>query len=237
MTAAESQASDTAASGQPAVLRRQVLDDALEKARFAARVDAGDDGAALKVTVLSSKAPFDRTVGDATAWLAGAGIEGTAALNDVYDIVLTLRTAASVDRCIAVLLDPYIGAHTAAAHLDDCLKGHGLTGEITVLETHVELALPDDELGSAVTLAALLGAPGIGDDLVLTRRRGLRRLAERLRWLLTGAVGSVVPVTAEPGCAHAPERVTVHLTIGQAHRLAQCLARPAQDTPPAGCSG
>ncbi|MFI8194027.1 hypothetical protein ACIF8T_35645 [Streptomyces sp. NPDC085946] len=213
-------------SPQPAAPLQQFLEDALQDARFAARIDTAGDESALNVTLLSSKTPFDRTVEAADAWLARAGIEATAALNTGYDIVLTLRTQASVHQLITVLLDPHIRAHTTATQLADLLESHCLFSDVTVHDTHtIEIVLPDDNLRAAVGFAALLGSPGIDGGLALHRPRGMRRLAERIQWLLSGVVASTVRVTAVPGCAHAADQLTIRMSIDQTRRLAQRLAR------------
>ncbi|MBT2412067.1 hypothetical protein J7I94_16070 [Streptomyces sp. ISL-12] len=215
---------------QPAAALEQHLEEALCHAHFAARVDLADNGAALQLTMLSSLTPFDRTVEAATAWLSSVGINGTAAFNEAYDIVLTLDTAAAVRQFVAVLLEPRIRAHTAADDLAELLSAHGLLHRVRLQGTSaMEVTLADDDLSAAVRFAAGLGAVGIDAGLMLNRPRGMRRLAERLQWLVTGAVGSAVHAAATPGCSHSPDLVTLHLTVDQAQSLAQRLRPVGED--------
>ncbi|CAL9412441.1 hypothetical protein [Streptomyces sp. enrichment culture] len=218
----------------PAIEAKEHLDDALAQAHFAARVDAGDDGKSLHLTVFSQA--FDRTVEAATTWLAEAGVDGTATLDEALNLVITLPTAAAVDQLATTLLEPRIRAHTAADDLAELLSCAGLGHHISLLGTHaveVTLAdddLADDDLGAAVRrFAALLGASSIDDGLTLNRHRGVRRLAERLEWLVTGAVGSAVRTETTPGCAHAPNRIALQLTIDQARHLTQRLFLASAD--------
>ncbi|MFI6209119.1 hypothetical protein ACIBAI_22390 [Streptomyces sp. NPDC051041] len=222
-----------AALPRSAASLQQDLEDALALAEFAARVTVAKDGRALDLTVLSSsKAPFDRTVKAATEWLKRADIEGAAAFNDAYDIVLTLPTSASVERFIEVFLEPLIRVHTTATQLDGLLDYHLVTGDALVQGPHaIELILPGDGLDAVVKLASLLGAPSIAEGLQLHDREGMRRLADRLKWLITGVVQSTARATAVPGCAHAPDHATLDLTTPQARLLAQRLAQLAQDLP------
>ncbi|MEU4659494.1 hypothetical protein AB0G32_37125 [Streptomyces sp. NPDC023723] len=87
----------------------------------------------------------------------------------------------------------------------------------------MKVTLADDDLSAAVRFAARLGAAGIDAGLAINRPRGMRRLTERLQWLVTGTVGTTVHADATPGCTHAPDLITLHLTIDQAQSLAQRL--------------
>ncbi|MFF5538512.1 hypothetical protein ACFY71_39705 [Streptomyces cinerochromogenes] len=214
---------DDTAPPRPAASLHATLTSALEEAHFEAQVSPGADDSALNLTVYSSKAPWQETPEAAGAWLADAGIVAEAQRNDGHCIVITLHTADAVDRLIAVVLDPWIRAHTTATQLVEALDTHGLTCDADVRTHFIDVTFCDESLNPAVELAALLGAPGIRDNLKLHRARGMRRFAERLQWLLTGVVGSEIDVTTEPGCVHAPERLTLHATIDQARRLTQRL--------------
>ncbi|GAA4782354.1 hypothetical protein [Streptomyces ziwulingensis] len=175
---------------------------------------------------------LDRTVESATAWLTKAGIDGTAAFDEARDIVITLPTSAAVDQLATVLLDPCIRAHTAADDLVELLSSAALVHHVGLLGTHaVEVTLADGDLGAAIQFAALLGAGGIDDGLTLSRPRGMRRLAERLQWLVTGAVGTTVHTDVRPGYVHDPD----HLTIDQARHLTQRLVLAATGTDRAAC--
>ncbi|MEU5083029.1 MULTISPECIES: hypothetical protein [Streptomyces] len=204
---------------QPAAPLLTVLSDALDEARFVAEaVPTTDD--ALTVTVYSSKAPWKETTPEsANDWLDRNEIAATASLNDGDYVVITLSTAEAVSRFIAVALGPWLRVHTTAAQLADALEAHGLPHEVAVSAHVIELILPDEGLSSTVQLAALLGAPRLADGLNLRRARGMHRLAERIQWLLTGVAGSDVDVIAEPGCAHAEDRLTIGSTVDQARLL------------------
>ncbi|MGW3974643.1 hypothetical protein ACWEFD_35860 [Streptomyces ardesiacus] len=212
-----------ATMGSAAAVKQQ-LEDALKEADFLAQIDTAHDGASLHVTMYSSKCRFADSVEDATEWLHQAGIDATAALStDAFRVVLTLTSTDSVRKFIAALLQPWIIARTTAANLNDVLTDHGLDGTIDVGRTSLALRLSDDELETAVLLARLLGAPDIGTDLPRHRPRGIRRLTERVRWLITGVVGSPVSTEIEHGCAHEADRLTIELTLEQARRLTQRL--------------
>ncbi|UFQ99786.1 hypothetical protein KBP30_00375 [Streptomyces sp. Go40/10] len=215
---------DDAAPPRPAAPLHATLTSALEEARFEAQVSPGADDSALDLTVYSSKAPWQETTPEAaSAWLAENGLAAEVSLNDGYCIVITLYTARAVEKFIAVALDPWMRAHTTATQLADVLDAHGLTFDVDVSAHFIEVALADANLHSAVKVAALLSAPGIADGLNVHRPRGVRRLADRVRWLLTGVVGSEVDITADPGCAHVQEHLTLRATIDQARRLTQRL--------------
>ncbi|TXL91858.1 hypothetical protein [Streptomyces sp. IB2014 016-6] len=52
----------------------------------------------------------------------------------------------------------------------------------------------------------------------------MRKLAARMRLLLTGALGRGVRVLAEPGFAHEQDELSIHLTVEQGLRLAGRIA-------------
>ncbi|MEV7205260.1 MULTISPECIES: hypothetical protein [unclassified Streptomyces] len=223
MTANPLTVSEQATAGSAAAARQQ-LEKALEEAGFLAPIEAADDGASLRVTMYSSKCRFADSVEDATEWLHQSGIDATAALDEkTFRVVMTLPSADSVRMFIAALLQPWITARTTAAALADVLSDHGLDCTIDVGTASLCLLVTDDELDAAVLLARLLGAPDIGTDLPRHRPRGIRRLTERVRWLITGVVGSPVSTEIEYGCAHEADRLTIELTLEQARRLTQRL--------------
>ncbi|WP_333743029.1 hypothetical protein [Streptomyces ardesiacus] len=223
MTANPSTVSEPATVGRAAAVKQQ-LEDALAEADFLAPVETADDGASLHIALYSSKCPFADSVEEATKWLHQAGIDATAALDAEFSrVVLTLPSAESVRMFIAALLQPWITARTTAVALADVLADHGLHSTIDVGTTSLSLVLADDELESSVLLARLLGAPDIGTDLPRHRRRGIRRLTERIQWLITGVVGSPVSTEVEHGCVHEADRLTIELTLEQARRLTQRL--------------
>ncbi|MEU6405471.1 hypothetical protein [Streptomyces sp. NPDC046985] len=228
----------TADSSQPqtAAPLQRLLQDALREAGFEATVYPADDGAALNLTLYSRHTPFATEA--AARWLDEAGVVADVTLDGggSSSPVLTLHTEESVRRLIARLLDPWTRAYSALAPLVDLLEAHGVISDADVGTHAVALELPDDMLASAVILAALLGAPAIDAGLDLNRPRGLRRLADRMQWLVTGVVGSEVTATARRGCAHDPDRLTLRLTIEQAqrltHRLDPTQAPPQSDRTP-----
>ncbi|MGQ5596855.1 hypothetical protein ACUJ8N_07690 [Streptomyces sp. ESR1.13] len=212
-----------AALTAPATELQKHLTDALDKAHFQARVGKGEDEGSLDLTVYSQKAPFtnDR---EAAQWLDQAGIAATATLSDGLYVVLNLPTADAVLQFIDQLLMPWITAYTAADQLDTLLDSHAVTGDLAVRADRITLTLADEGLACVVTLATLLGAPDIDTGLALYRRRGVRRLAERMQWLLSGITGSGVQATAEVGCEHASARLELDLTVDQTHRLLERVA-------------
>ncbi|MGW3240900.1 hypothetical protein [Streptomyces olivaceus] len=207
-----------------AAAAKQQLEGALEDAGFLASIETADDGASLHVTIYSSKCGFADSVEEATEWLHQTGIDATAAKDaESFRVVLTLPSADSVRMFIAALLQPWITARTTAGALADVLCDHGIDSTIDVETTSLSLLLADDELDSAVLLARLLGAPDIGAELPRHRRRGIRHLTERVRWLISGVVGSPVSPEVEHGCEHEADRLTIELTLDQAHRLTDRL--------------
>ncbi|MFG2683867.1 hypothetical protein [Streptomyces sp. NPDC048392] len=223
MTAKPLTVSEQATAGNAATARQQ-LEEALKEADFLASIETADDGLSLHVTMYSSKCRFGDSVEDSTEWLHQTGIDATAALDEkTFRVVMTLPSADSVRRFIAALLQPWITARTTAAALADVLSDHGLDCTIDVGTASLSLLVTDDELDAAVLLAHLLGAPDIGTDLPRHRPRGIRRLTERVRWLITGVVGSPVSTEIEHGCAHEADRLTIELTLEQARRLTQRL--------------
>ncbi|MFC8944012.1 hypothetical protein [Streptomyces rochei] len=223
MTANPPTVPQQATVGSAAAVKQQ-LEDALKEAGFLAQINSAHDGASLHVTMYSSKCRFADSVEDATEWLHQTGIDATATLDErTSRVVMTLPSADSVKMFNAALLQPWITARTTATHLNDVLADHGLDCTIDVGPASLSLLLADDELDTAVQLARLLGAPDIGTGLPRHRPRGIRRLTERVRWLITGVVGSPVSTELEHGCAHETDRLTIKLTLEQARRLTQRL--------------
>ncbi|MER7933018.1 MULTISPECIES: hypothetical protein [unclassified Streptomyces] len=210
----------------PAAPLHQLLESAVTDADFTAKVAVGDDGSSLAVTVYSSRAPWVTTTPEAaSAWLAEAGVDASATLNEGFYVVIVLSTAVAVRQFIAAVLTSWITVHTIAARLIDLVEARGVLIEAAIDTGRIRAELPDSCLGSSVRFAELLGAPGVGDGLALQEPDGRRHLAERLQWLVTGVVGSAARTTAEPGCAHEQERLTLDLTLDQATLLVQRLER------------
>ncbi|MFM9540107.1 hypothetical protein [Streptomyces turgidiscabies] len=210
---------------------RLLLDQAFEDGGFSARVETGGGDALVSATLLSTRFPFGSSAPLAAAWLEQEAVSpARARLDDAFNVVLDLSSAAAVQRLIVVLLEPHIRAQTTAIALREILAGHRIAHAADVHEADVvALTLWDcADLDTAALFAGLLGAPGISDGLDLSRNRHLRRLADRLTWLATGIAGSPVLAEATPGCAHEPDQVSFLLTLGQARRLARRLdtARP-----------
>ncbi|KUO04807.1 hypothetical protein [Streptomyces caeruleatus] len=201
------------------------LDDAFVAARIAARVEAAP-GAALDLTLLTAgRMPFDRDPDQANAWLAEHSIDASARFNDAMDIVIRLPTAEAVHRLTALALDARIATHAAAAALDGALAAHRLAYEVEVTGPgQLSLVLHGSEdAGTGPAFAALLGAPGIDAGLDLARGRGIRRLTDRLAWLLTGVTESLVQAQGSTGCRHEPDRVELYFDPGQADLLTRRL--------------
>ncbi|MFJ6898241.1 hypothetical protein [Streptomyces hokutonensis] len=206
-------------TADPACLRRR-LDEAFEDADFTARVDTGIAPALVSATLYTgSKTPF-ASLEEAAAWLAKEAVEASARLDDMDNIVIDLRTAPAVELLISVLLGPHIRAQTTATGLHKVLAGHGLEHTVHVLIDSIVVILTDSaEQGTATTLAGLLGAPDLDAGLDLNLDGDLRRFADHLALLITGAVGSLVLAGAVPGCTHEPDQVTLGLTLAQARLL------------------
>lgn len=204
---------------------RQHLDDAFVAARLAARVEVALGGA-LDLTLLTAgRMPFDRDPEQANAWLTENGIEASARFDDAMDLVIRLPTAEAVHQLTALTLDARIVTHAAAAALDGALAAHRLIFEVKVTGPgQLSLLLHDSEsAGTVPAFAALFGAPGIDAELDLARARGIRRITDRLAWLLTGVTNSLVQAVGAPGCRHELDRVELYLDPGQADLLTQRL--------------
>ncbi|MYU06029.1 hypothetical protein GTY81_19500 [Streptomyces sp. SID8366] len=212
------------ATMESAASAKAQLDDALREAAFRYALEVADDERALHLTVYSSRPPFDGTVEAATEWLRRSGIDATAARDEqTFRVVLTFASADSVHTLIAAQLQPWSTARTTAQQLEDVLSDLGVDSTVDVGTKYLNLHLTEDELGPAITLARLLGAPGLGEGLQLSHRRGIRRLTERIQWLITGVVGSEVSAEAEPACWHEPDRLTIEVSLDQARRLTERL--------------
>ncbi|MFI1795395.1 hypothetical protein ACH40D_44610 [Streptomyces olivaceoviridis] len=212
---------------RPAAPLRPVLKLALEEADFAADVTVDDDS--LLVSVLTIRVPWHPTTAEAAQeWMRTVDVPGEARWDGAGIVVLHLHEAAAVHRFIA-LLEPQICANATAAGLRRVLSELGVDSVTGASRDVIDVRLGGDELGSAVALAEQLGAPRIAQGLELGRPRGLRRLAERFRYLVTGVVGSLVDAVFEPGCTHEEESLTLYLSVDQAGRLLQRLNRNALD--------
>lgn len=215
-----------------------LLQQLLDRARITARVEPADGPSALRVVLLGrSRLPFIHfgNAGEATAWLKNAGIEATADTDEDDNVVLHLP-ADTVDAARELLTADYIRAEDAADALQHALHQGGIElVEVTVeAKGAVIIEIADsDNLATGVNLGVLLGADEIGQGLELHRPRGMRKLARRLRFVLTGVVGRGVDVRAEPGCEHRDHRLLIGLRIDQAPRLAERLttADPVPEPP------
>lgn len=197
-----------------------------------------DEGDFLELRLMGSRRlPFALTTEAAAAWLEAAGIDATVDYRDVY-LVISLRDERTVDRLVERLLRPFMYAESVCERLGGALALHRLHPQVSFPDSgSLVLALRDSEaLGAAVRLGALLGAGDIGEGLKLHRPGGMRKLAARMRLLLTGALGRGVRVLAEPGCAHEQDELSIHLTVEQGLRLAGRVeaesVRVEQEEPP-----
>ncbi|MFJ2509844.1 hypothetical protein ACIQJX_26405 [Streptomyces griseoviridis] len=114
--------------------------------------------------------------------------------------------------------------YTAAGALDGAMSAHALAFDVRVHSDSVIMLLLHDslELGTAAVFARLLGSSAdLAAKLDLNRPRGVRRLAERMAWLVTGVTGSRVLVDGIPGCGHAPDHLALYLTAEQARRVTE----------------
>ncbi|MFD7515059.1 hypothetical protein ACFV85_09680 [Streptomyces niveus] len=218
-----------------------MLADAVESAGVTGAVNRrrDDEGDFLELRLIGSRRlPFALTTEAAAAWLEATGIDATVDYRDVY-LVISLRDERTVDRLVERLLRPFMYAEAVCERLGDALAPpHRLHPQLSLPDSgSLVLALRDSEaLGAAVRLGALLGAGDIGEGLKLHRPGGMRKLAARMRLLLTGALGRGVRVLAEPGCAHEQDELSIHLTVEQGLRLAGRIAaesvRAEQEEPP-----
>ncbi|MFF5086006.1 hypothetical protein [Streptomyces niveus] len=225
-----------------------VLAHAVDRARITGRVELreggdGGEGGALELTLLgSSRLPFSLNTAEATAWLEAAGVDATAGYDEDHYLLIRLRDRAGVDQLVQRLLASFMYAESVRDRLQGSLAKHQLRVLVEVEdETSLTLVVRDsDNLGAAVQLSTVLGADSIGEGLKLHRPGGMRKLAARMRLLLTGALGRGVGVLAEPGCAHAEDELRIQLTVEQGLRLNDRIAaepaRPDQkeDSAPVG---
>ncbi|MGW2100330.1 hypothetical protein ACWCPX_22030 [Streptomyces olivaceoviridis] len=212
---------------RPAAPLQPILRRALEEADFAA--DVAVDGHSLLVSVLTIRVPWCPTTAEAAQeWMRTAGVQGDATWDEGGIVVLHLHEAPAVYQFMTVL-EPQISAHKIAAGLRRVLGELGVDSVTDASRDVIDVRLGGDDLSAVVVLAERLGAPHIAKGLELGRSRGLRRLAERFRYLLTGVVGSLVDDVYEPGCAHEGESLTLYLSPAQAGRLLQRLNRNVFD--------
>ncbi|MFF2940145.1 hypothetical protein ACFVSQ_09915 [Streptomyces niveus] len=206
----------------------RVLADAVDHAGITGHVSRRRAGEAeiLELRLIGSRRlPFSLTTDAATAWLKAAGVDATAVCYDAY-LVISLRDKPSVDKLVERLLRPFMYAESVRERLQDALAQHQLHAVVSLPDSgSMVLVLRDsDNLGVAVRLGAVLGAGDVGEGLKLHRPGGMRKLAARLRLLLTGALGRGVGVLAEPGCAHTEDEISVRLTVEHGLRLAGRIA-------------
>ncbi|MFI6082513.1 hypothetical protein ACIBBB_16305 [Streptomyces sp. NPDC051217] len=209
-----------------------VLAQAVDRARIAGRVALregceGDGGGTLELTLLgSSRLPFSLNTAEATAWLEAAGVDATADYDEAHYLVIRVRGKAGVDQLVQRLLARFMYAESVRDRLQDASARHQLRVVVEVEnETSLALVVHDsDNLQAAIRLSTVLGADSISEGLKLHRPRGMRKLATRMRLLLTGALGAGVRVLAEPGCAHVEDELRIHLSVEQGLRLAGRIA-------------
>ncbi|MEU9746655.1 hypothetical protein [Streptomyces niveus] len=196
------------------------------------------EGEILELRLIGSRRlPFALTTEAATTWLKASGVDATAVYYDAY-LVISPRDKPAVDKLVERLLGPFMYAESVRERLQDALEQHRLRALVSLPNSgSMVLVLRDSEnLGRAVRLGAVLGAGDIGEGLKLHRPGGMRKLAARMRLLLTGALGPGVGVLAEPGCAHEQDDLSVRMTVEQGLRLAGRIAaepvRAEQDEDP-----
>ncbi|GHG94478.1 hypothetical protein [Streptomyces rubradiris] len=217
----------TPAAPQPAAPLRQDLQRIADKAGMPALVEPGEDGTSLVFSLYPQRQlPFRARPSVVRSWLIEHGIEGDATREDGgLTIMLHLPTATSVRQIIKVLLEPLVRVNAIADRLQKALNDHGIYASLKTSTRAITLDLVDDELRSSIALARLLGTPRIDEGLDLQHPDGIRGLVTRMRYLVSGIVGSAVVVRAQPGSARVSDQLTLRLFIGQADRLAERLAR------------
>ncbi|WP_405749351.1 hypothetical protein OG232_04400 [Streptomyces sp. NBC_01411] len=217
-----------------------VLSDAVNRANIAGRVDIRDGaaGPTLELTLLTgNRMPFSLDLAKARAWLAeGPGIEADATHDAADNLVITPRSEGAVHHLIARLIAPHILAESVGQQLRDALTHHQLSAYVEIRRSDlIQVEIRDgNELAQAVRLSALLGADKIADKLKLGRPKGIHKLADRMAWLLIGALGPGVRVKAHIGCGCACEdgedAVHVGLSVAQASLLVERIrAVPSAD--------
>lgn len=210
-------------AGQDDVILCGLLDAAFRDAVAEANVSPGPSGTAVSVTLFTHMQPFTQTPEAAAKWLREHHIDGAARFDDDgFNLVVDLRTADAVHEFTDLLPAPDIRLRAAAADLAKELSPHNLSASVRadLASRRVCLTLDDnDDERTASALAGLLGAPGIDERLHLGRNKHLRRLAERLTWLLCGVTGSAIYADTIPGCAHRPDHIMLDLTLDQARKL------------------
>ncbi|WP_329151225.1 hypothetical protein OG275_38290 (plasmid) [Streptomyces niveus] len=207
------------------------LSESVERAGVTGRVGPGDGGTVDLTLMGSRRLPFSLDTEEAAAWLDAQGIEAAAAYDDGRNLVISLRDKTGVMRLVERLLARFMYAESVADRLERALALHRVGAEVVVEDADsVALVIRDvNNLERAVQLGAVLGAENIGDGLRLYRPGGMRKLAARMRLLLTGAVGAGVAVLAEPGCVHVEDTLRIHLSVDQGLRLAgRLVAEPVR---------
>lgn len=223
-----------AAASEPVTPHGQ-LQRSLDRAAITARVEPADDPPGLLVVLLGgTRLPFTHfaSADEANAWLKNAGIGATADTDEDDNVVLHLPrdTVAAVRE---LLTSAYIHAEDAADALQHALHQAGITlATVTVTDQDaVAIEIADsDNLATGVNLGVLLGADSIAQGLELHRPKGMRKLARRLHFVLTGAVGRGVAVHAEPGCEHRDDRLLIDLSVDHTPPLADRITSTPRPT-------
>ncbi|MFG2463402.1 hypothetical protein ACGFWE_41005 [Streptomyces sp. NPDC048523] len=226
------------ASDTPESLRDR-LDEAFRDAGAEASCHVGPSGSVVSVTLYTRMLSFEPNPEGATVWLQANDIDADARFDsEGLHLVVDLHTPQAVARFTDLLLAPHVRTRAAAAELAEALSTHYLSTSVRPdLSNHtVELRLHDNaDLHTTRTVAEVLGAPGIDEGLDLSRKKHLRRLAERLTWLITGITTAPTSAVAVPECAHTPDQITLCLTQHQARQLTtriQAVPPPEPDIEP-----
>lgn len=219
----------------------ETLQQLLHRAGVSASVwgpSAGEPG--LRFSVRGT-VPFELTAEAAQQWLDREEINAQAYLDEFGYLVVAFPAGAedAAHAFTELLTTKALQAQDTVDALQEALDGHGL-GEAAA----VSVQLPDpvmieitDHLDTAVTLGVLLGADYIAEDLELGRRKGMRKLARRLRLVLTGALGRGVTTSAEPGCEHKADRLVIGLSLSQVTALTGRIAAAPRALPGGGAAG
>lgn len=178
-----------------------LLQERLDQARIAARIEPSDDGSALHLVLLGgSRLPFRHfPAAQAEAWLKDARIEASTGTDKEDNVVISGSTEAIGDLTDRLTQNPIL-AEEAAAALLSALENCGLDRAevMTSAEEAVAIRIPNtDGFDTAVKLGVLLGADTIAQGLDLDTLKGVQDLADRLHPVLTGAAGPDVAVAVE----------------------------------------
>ncbi|MFD6329287.1 hypothetical protein ACFWGI_06870, partial [Streptomyces niveus] len=206
----------------------ETLQQLLHRAGVSASVwGPSADEPGLRFTV-RGRVPFELTAEAAQQWLDLEEINARAYLDELGYLVVAFPVGAedAAHAFTEILTTKALQAQDIVDALQETLDKHGLGADAAV---SVQLPNPilieiTDRLDTAVALGVLLGADHIAEKLKPGRRKGMRKLANRLRLVLSGALGHGITTSAEPGCEHKADRLAIGLSLAQATTLTGRIA-------------